>query len=109
MTSNVLHCFDVFTTFLTASMAFGFHSISNASEYLLNPCFRDILPQQPIAIFFAIRTNIVYMKTLSHCIATRTKSISMKDIENGNLTKANATRGNVYTIHTKQIHRTTFK
>ena len=36
--------------------------------------------------------------------ATKTKTMSMKDIENANATKANATRGNVYTIQKTQIH-----
>ena len=32
--------------------------------------------------------------------------MSVKEIANENTTKAKATRGNVYTIHTTQIHRT---
>ena len=49
------------------------------------------------------RRNYCYELILLH-IKTLSKTCKNKEIDNENVTKAKATRGNVYTIHATHIH-----
>ena len=50
--------------------------------------------------------NISYLENNKQKLHEQRKTMSMKEIENAKVTKANTTRGNVYTIHTNKYMNT---